>query len=451
MNAKSLIYTFCPRILRPIFARVENSSIGYRLAKGMFWSLAGAAVSRGLMLVAAILVARVLGKIVYGEFGMIQSTVGMFGVFAGFGLGLTATKYVAECRSSDPGRAGRILGLSGLFALVTGSIMALGLFLFAPWIAQHIINAPHLTSILRIGAGMLFISALNGAQTGALSGFEAFKAIACVNLFVGLISFPILLVGAYFFGLTGAAWALTLNLCFNLFFNHLALRKEIHRYKIPFSFRKCEQELSVLWRFSLPAVLAGSLVGPVNWACSALLVNQPDGYGEMGIFSAANQWRMAILFIPSTLGQVVLPLLANLNADSTGKQFRKVLKLNIFLNSGITLAVVIPLFFLAHLVMSAYGIAFKQGVIVLRLLAFSAVLMAANDVVGQAISSKGKMWVGFMFNAFWALVLLASTSILIEKGYGAFGLACATFIAYLFHTTWQGLYIARILRRTERP
>src|ERR1022692_3038167 len=42
---------------------------------------------------------------------MIQSTVGMLGIFAGLGLGITATKYVAELRSHDPERAGRIIAL----------------------------------------------------------------------------------------------------------------------------------------------------------------------------------------------------------------------------------------------------------------------------------------------------------------------------------------------------
>ena len=62
----------------------------------MFWTFAGTVISRGLMFVATVAVARILGKTAYGELGMIQSTVGMFSVFAGFGLGLTATKYVAE-------------------------------------------------------------------------------------------------------------------------------------------------------------------------------------------------------------------------------------------------------------------------------------------------------------------------------------------------------------------
>ena len=91
MSVKSLVSTCCPPFLRPAFNRIESSPIGYRLAKGVFWSMAGAVISRGLMLIATVLVVRMLGKTVYGELGMIQSTVGMFGVFAGFDLGLTAT------------------------------------------------------------------------------------------------------------------------------------------------------------------------------------------------------------------------------------------------------------------------------------------------------------------------------------------------------------------------
>ena len=257
MNAKSIIVAYCPPFLRPLFDRIEASPIGSRLARGVFWSMAGSIISRGLMLCATILVARILGKTVYGELGMIQSTVGMFGVFAGFGLGLTATKHVAEFRLKDPERAGRIIGLSSLFAILTGGLMALGLFIFAPWLAANTINAPHLSGVLRIGALILLINALNGAQTGALAGFEAFKTIAYVNLFIGLISFPILVAGAYLGGLTGAVWALVINLGFNWLINHLALRNEAQRYNVPFTFRGCVSEWPVLWKFSMPAAISG--------------------------------------------------------------------------------------------------------------------------------------------------------------------------------------------------
>lgn len=434
ISLKTLVYACSPSAVRPFLKRIEASDVGSRLARGVFWSMAGSVISRGLMLCATIIVARVLGKTVYGELGMIQSTVGMFGVFAGFGLGLTATKHVAEFRQSDPERAGRIIGLSGLFAMGTAGVMALGLFFFAPWLAEHTINAPHLAGVLRVGALILFINALNGAQTGALSGFEAFKTIAHVNLFVGLISFPILVCGAHFGGLTGAVWALAINLGFNWLLNHLALRKEAQRYSVPFSFRDCGREWPVLWRFSLPAVLSGALVGPVNWACSALLVNQPDGYGEMGIFSAANQWYAVLMFLPGMLGSVVLPVLSEKLGQNNTKQSMKTLVLAIKTN----LLIVVPLVVVASItspyIMSFYGEGFSDGWPTLVVVLMTAGIVAVQTPVGQIIAASGKMWIGLAMNFGWAITFIVSTNLLLD--HGSLGLATARAGAYIFHSIW---------------
>lgn len=104
-------------------ARLSESPLAYRLARGAFWSLIGGVGSRALTLVSSIIVARLLGKEGYGEVGMVQSTIGLFGVFAGFGLGSTATKYIAEYGIKDPEKAGRILNLTLIFSLASASIM----------------------------------------------------------------------------------------------------------------------------------------------------------------------------------------------------------------------------------------------------------------------------------------------------------------------------------------
>ncbi len=428
--------------------QIKTSTLGYRLARGVFWSMAGAVISRGLMLAATVLVARMLGKTVYGELGMIQSTVGMFGVFAGFGLGLTATKHVAQFRQSDPGRAGRIIGLSGLFAMVTGSLMALGLLIFAPWLAEHAINAPHLASLLRIGALMLLVSAVNGAQTGALAGFEAFKTIAYVNLFTGLISFPLLVSGAYFGGLTGAVWALAINLGFNWLLNHLALRKESRRHNVPFTLRECSRELSVLWAFSLPAALSGVMVSPVNWVCAALLVNQPDGYNEMGVFSVANQWYAMLLFLPSLLGQVVLPVLSERLGQTDTRQSTKTLVLAIKMNALLVLPLVLLVSIASPYIMNLYGEGFGSGWPTLVVVLLTAGLLAVQMPVGQIIAASGKMWLGLAMNCGWAITFIVGTLLLLD--HGSLGLATARAISYIVHTTWVSVFAIWLIRRRRQ-
>src|SRR5580658_7469795 len=106
----------CPRFLHPLWLRFRASPLWVRLARGVFWSLVGAVLARGLGVASSIIVARALGIAAFGEFTMIQSTVGLFGTFAGLGLGVTVTKYVAELRESDPVRCGRVIGLILLVA-----------------------------------------------------------------------------------------------------------------------------------------------------------------------------------------------------------------------------------------------------------------------------------------------------------------------------------------------
>lgn len=441
-SVKAFAYACSPSALHPFLKRIEASDIGLRMARGMFWVMVGTIISRALMLLATMLVARLLGKTGYGELGMIQSTIGMLGEFAGFGLGLTATKYVAEHQKSDPIRAGHILSLSSVVAIVAGGVMAIALLIFAPWLAAHTINAPHLTDHLRIGAIIIFFSAINGAQTGALSGFEKFKLIANVNLIVGVISFPVVFFWTLYGGLTGAVCALGMNLIIKWFLNHISLKMVLNQNMIYLNYKKCFIESPVLWRFSFPAALSGFVVGPAKWVCGALLVHQPGGYGEMGIYNAANQWTAIILFVPSLIAQVVIPILSSISGENN-KKFITLVKSNIYINMLITLVFIIPIILFAQYIMLLYGKEFEIGKNVLRVTAISSLLISINGVIGSAIISKGKMWIGLIFNCVWSVILVLTCYLFISSGYKSMSLSLSVLVAYLVHTILQVLFLQK--------
>ncbi|MBI5641477.1 MAG: oligosaccharide flippase family protein [Nitrospirae bacterium] len=426
---------------------LPEGSLRARFALGTFWSIAGALISRGLALLASIVVARLLGKTGFGELGIIQSTVGMFGLFAGLGLGVTATKYVAEFRQKDPEKAGRIIGLSFFVALASGAVITLVLIVFAPWLAEHTLAAPYLSRLLQIGAGILFFSAVNGVQTGALSGFEAFRTIANINLASGLLSFPLMVGGVYIEGLQGAVWALVVSMAANCGFNYVALKSRMRQDSIHAHYSHSLKDLSVLWQFSLPAFLSGVMVGPVNWVCGALLVNQPNGYAEMGLYNAANQWRAAILFLPGSASALVLPLLSNLYGQEDRRRYNKVLWFNGAINVGIASFAAFIVSSLSAQLMMSYGADFSAGGGVLVSLAISAVLSASVSVIGQAIISSGRMWWAFVLNLLWAIVLILSCWALISKG--ALGFALANLIAYGTHLITVGSFAYFVLLKRK--
>ena len=431
MNVKTFSTNLCPPFLRPLLQRINESPIGLRLASGVFWSMAGAVISRGLMLAATVLVARMLGKEGYGELGMIQSTVGMFGIFAGFGLGLTATKHVAEFCQSDPARAGRIIGLSVMIAILTGGMMSFGLFLFAPWLAEQI-NAPHLAGLLRIGAVILFISALNGAQTGALSGFEAFKTIAHVNLFVGITSLPILVCGAYFGGLRGAVWALAINLCLNWLFNHLALRVEARRHNIPLTLADSTREWSVIWSFSLPAVLSGILVGPVMWAVNAMLANQA-GYEQVGILTAVMSSQIILGFIGSMVNAPLFAVIASKSTDDNLFDDRQLTKTNLFSTWILISLFAVPLLCFPSVMEFLYGqhYAGLQFRLSLAFVVLNTCTIMYKQGITRLLMAHGHIWWTFLSNLLWAAVVLGFATQ--WSHIGAWGVAASFCAGYVIN------------------
>lgn len=444
MSIKAIVFSICPSGLRHYALQIENSPLGYRLATGVFWSLAGTVISRGLVVVSSIIAARILGKEGFGELGIIQSTIGMFGVFAGFCLGLTATKYVAEFRVRDPQKAGRIIALSNVVAITSGGLIALVLVFAASWLAAHTLAAPHLKGLLQIGALLLLLSAICGTQTGALSGFEAFKTIAKVNFWSGIASFLFIVIGVIYAGLKGVLWGQIAGMFVILILNHIAIKEETSRAGVPLALSGCRQELPILWNYSFPALMGGIMVGPVTWACNAILVNQPNGYAEMGVFNAANQWFNALMFLPAVLFQAALPVLSERLGCNDKVKSSKILMASIKINAAVILPMVLAGCIFSHFIMSLYGDGFRNGWPTLVLVLLTAGLLSIQSPVGAIIQASGKMWMGAAMNFGWGLAFLIATLLLI--GYGSLGLAAARATAYFIHAVWTFAFAFHIVR-----
>jgi O-antigen/teichoic acid export membrane protein len=444
MSAENTIMAVLPSFLKVHAKRIRESPLGYRLARGALWSTAGALIARGLSILSSVVIARLLSKVGFGELGIIYSTVALFQLFAGFGLGVTATKYVAEHRHSDPAKAGRIIGMAWLVTAATGTICAILLVVLAPWLAARTLAAPHLSGPLRITAIALFIAALNSAQAGALSGFEAFKTLAGANLIAGVLSFPILIVGVLWGGLEGVVWAMVVSGAGTWLIFHVAVRKEARRFHVPLRFVGCLQELPLLWRFSIPAVLCGMMVTPVNWACNAMLVNQPEGYAEMGVFNAANQWFNALLFLPNVAGGVILPILSERLASRNTHDCGKLLGLTIRATALAVTPMVVLGCLLSAVIMRVYGESFAAGWPTLIVTLITAGLLSVQTPVGHIITASGRMWLGFLMNTGWAIGFLCLSYLLVR--HGSSGIASARLGAYVLHATWTFAFAYLYLR-----
>lgn len=427
-----------PLTMTSMMRRVRVLLAEHRLVRGVTWLFGGTVVARGLGLCAAILVARHLGLTDFGKFGILQSTLAMFQTFAGFGLGETATKYIAELRETDRQRAGRIAGLSMGMATIAGCVFALLMVVAAPIVAERTLAAPELAGMLRLSAPILLFASLIGAQSGALSGLEAFKTSARISILSGMCTLPLLVIGTYLAGLTGAVCGLVLSYAVQWILNGALLRRELRRHGIAPTLAGCSRELPVLLGFSLPALLGGVMVVPVYWFCTTLLVRQPGGYAEMGLFNAANQWYLVLLFIPSVVSQVALPIFSNHLGTGARAEAWGLLRSTVKANLAIGALIAVVLSLCSPFIMAAYGDGFRAGWLALVLVVVTGVFQAAAAPVGQFIAASGKMWIGFTMNLGWALAFVTLSLNLVD--HGAAGLAGARLLAYAVHLIWTFWY-----------
>lgn len=445
MDMMRILTVALPPSLRIYTERIQASPLYTRMLRGAFWSVIGMVSSRVLTLAATILSARRLGKEIYGELAIVIATVATCQVLAGLGTGLTATKHIAEFRANDPAKAGRIMALCTVTAGIGGLLMSLILLLFAPWIAERALGGTHLSETLKIGSFLLLLGSLGESQTGMLAGFESFKALAIANIVSGIASFPLIIGGVYWFGLNGALWGMAASAGITCAINYFALRYVSKRAGVELNFKGCFQEWRILRDFSGPASLAGAIVAPVNWICTVILVNRMNGYSELGIYNAANQWFMVLMFLPGILGQVTLPMLAERLGQNDRKGLAEILKISIWTNA----IAVVPLVALASVgssfLMRLFGNEFQGEWPTLITSLITAATLCVQIPVGQLIAATGHMWTGFLMNLAWGTAFVIASYFLVSNG--AVGIAAARLIAYGLHAIWTFGFAFFITRR----
>ncbi len=417
--------------LRSTLSRLApRGSLRARFARASAWSLAGQLIAYALGVVSSALVGRALGVDGYGELGMIQSTVQMFGLFAGMGLGVTNTKHVAELRDSDPGRAGRIMGLSLLVSVTTGVVVMTAVVVLAPLLASGTLTNASLTLPLRIASSLLLLEAVIGTLSGALAGFEAFRAIAVATTLRVVVTFPLQVLGAYYFGLAGAAAGLAGGAVVGLVVYAIALSRVCRRNACPVLMRDLRRDIPVLTSFSIPAYVSGVMVTPMIWIARIILVRYlgyPEGYEQMGLFSAAWRIQDIITLLGSTVGAALLPLLAS----REGARSSRLASGNMLVSWSLGFFLLAPLMAYPEVVGLFFGADFAgpqlNTTMVLAMYVTNIVLYKQG--LARVLTARALLWWGVLSNSVWAATLLVCAWWLAR--YGAVGLAGAFLIAYV--------------------
>lgn len=431
-------------LIASVRGRLAASPIAHRMAVGAAWCMAGAIAERGMTFAGSVVIVRLLGREFFGSLAILQSTLSMVGVCAGLGLGVTATKYVAELKECDVQRLGRILTLAQRVALVSGLSISGAFAAGAGFLSTHVLNMPKGADLLALSALAILFNTLQSYQSGALIGFEAMRKNMMAGVYTVLLSVPMNVSLTYFYGLPGAVWGLVLGSVARWVISGFMLTHCLSSWRIPKGCSGWASEWRSIRDFAAPALLSTILVTPVHWICHALLFNTPQGKEQMAVLGVVNQWYYALLMLPMAAGKIVLPVLTEALTAKGSKAGANVLRIGMLANAAIVCPFALALSVGAPFLMKLYGDSFSAEWPVLAVTVTTASLVAIQMPVGSILAASGRMWLGALMNLGWAVAYVTGSWLLRDRG--AIGIAAALLVAYVIHAVWTFSFAARRLR-----
>lgn len=406
------------------------------------WSILGAAAARGIGLIGSIYLARDIDITDYGRFGLLQSTVSVFGTFATAGIGLTATRFLAESEKHDTTTRGELIGLCLALSLSLGIVLGLALWYLSETIAHSVFHDSGLVRLLRLGAPLIAIAAISSAQSGVLMGLGAFKEAAMQSAISGVLGAIGIIGGCMAGEVHGAVIGLACGLTLQLMVANWSIARICKRDKIKILLRLSKEHIKTLRDFAVPSLGSSIAVAPIYWVCSSMIARQPNGLEEIARFNAANQWFIFLLFIPSAMSQSALAVVVESKKSLGSTGLRATTLMYVMINAAIVVVPMLAGIILQEEVMSMYGPRFSQETSSLVVCLITAALLAVQTPAANAIAAAGSMWTGAAMNAGWAIMFASFTWVLSHEG--APGLAFARLLAYIVHGTWTFAYIARL-------
>lgn len=423
-----------------------------RFQIGVTLNLIGAVFNQGSTFVFSIVAANLLGRETFGKYGIVASTLVMLSQISQLACGYTMTKYVAEFRSSDREKAGRVIGALLTIVALVALLASVGLFVGASWLSTSVLKAPELTLGLRIGSGVVFLNVLIGLFMGAVGGLEAYRGLSHGLIAYGTIYLIVCSLMTWKFGLNGAFSGLLVSAILGCVLLLKVLVSESRSQNIQIQIAVFPQLRPILLNFAMPAAISGLTYLPAIWIGDAILVRQPDGYSQMALFSAAFALMTAVLFIPNNTCVVGWSILNHHKGLGESEGYRSIFKMNLAVVGAAAVAGALMLALAGPGLLRLFGKDFCGGYTILLIMLGAAIPQALALAILQHLQSQERMWFSFF------AVILPRDLLLVGLAYvwiprsGAFGLAGACGLAWTVSllaavgvTSRAGLRTARVL------
>jgi len=401
------------------------SGLAARMARGVSWNLIGSVFNQGSTFLVNVVLAQTWGLYAFGQYAVVQSTITAVIYVAQLATGYTATRYVAQFRTADPVRAGRLLALCTAVTVAMSFVAAMLLVAASATMSRVVFHDVGLQWPFYVAALVIVPGVLNAFMMGALVGLEGYDELGKAGIASGVLYIIFCTGGALSFGLDGAIAGLAASAAAQSLLLARGFRRELRRQGIRLRWDTLWQERGVLFRFAIPATLGGMVAMPGIWVANAILASRGGGFDQVGLFAAANTFRAAVLFLPGIVNSVGLSLLNNQHGLGDERGYRRTYWTNLGVNAGAATMAGAAVLLLAPWLLALFGREFHGASRVMMVLMVATIAEASCIALVQPLQTQDRVWLVFAAVILPCYTILVSLAWLVTPTLGAVGLAVA--------------------------
>jgi O-antigen/teichoic acid export membrane protein len=298
----------------------EVMKVAQESARGSFFLIAGTAVSMVVLALSAILIARLLGSDVYGQYSLVIVLPQLLYLFTDLGLNQGLTKFASDFQTKgNLGRLASVVKHGLILRLLMGISISVFTYVFADSLAAYVLQRPDLAFFVQLSAFAILFQALFTVSISAFVGMEKSEYNALTlniqSFAKTLIQIVLIIAGFSVVGaIIGHVVSYLIAGVIGLVLIALLLRKS-KGVAGSFSFR---EDTKLLWRYGSPLYLSTVLVGVIPLFQNLVLAFFVSD-AEIGNFKAATNFAALMTILSVPIQTIMLPAFSKLKNDASDK------------------------------------------------------------------------------------------------------------------------------------
>jgi O-antigen/teichoic acid export membrane protein len=423
-------------------------NIAEESARGGFLLISGTAISTVVMAVASILIGRLLGPELYGQYTLALVAPQLLYIFTDLGINQGLTKFTAALNSrNETYRLAKVIRNAMLLKALTGVILFAINYALADVFAQIMFQRPDIALYIRIASFAILFQVIFSTATSAFVGLDKSEYAALTSnvqaLAKTIISIALVLLGL---GVAGSVLGSALSYAAAATSGTLLLYLVMRRRKLGAgNDYDSNNDLRQLVRYGIPLYISVLLTGFTPLFQNLILANFTTDT-DIGNYKAALNFATLITVLSVPITTALLPAFSKIDSTATDKLklfFKHANKYTVLLIMPITILLVI---YSTQVVQIVYGSTYQSASL------FLATYCPLYFMVGIGYLTLTSLYNGigetkttFIISLITFLVIAVSSPILTQM-YGVQGLIAAFLAGSLTGTVYA---LARAKRRFQ--